>query len=66
MNMSGNRFKMEFNNNNNTPLIYRQLANALSIPQQVQAPKLVSLSSPMINRVYTAKPGCSACGKKVM
>lgn len=58
------RFKMDFNNNNNTPLIYRQLANALTMPQQIQKP--VSLSSPMINRVYSAKPGCSACGKKVM
>lgn len=25
-----------------------------------------SLRSPMINRVHFAKPGCSACGKKVM
>lgn len=64
--MSGNRFKMDFNNNNNTPLIYRQIANAISVPQQVQLQKAVNLSSPMINRVYTAKPGCSACGKKVM
>jgi len=63
MNISGNRFKMDFNNNNNTPLIYRQLANALTVPQQL---KPVSLTSPMINRVYSAKPGCSACGKKVM
>jgi len=23
------------------------------------------LRSPMIDRVYKAKPGCSACGKKV-
>ena len=64
--MSGNRFKMDFNNNNNTPLVYRQMTNAISVPQQVQMQKAVNLSSPMINRVYTAKPGCSACGKKVM
>jgi hypothetical protein len=64
--MSGNRFKMDFNNNNNTPFVYRQIANAVSVPQQVQIQKAVNLSSPMINRVYTAKPGCSACGKKVM
>lgn len=25
-----------------------------------------SLRSPMIDRVHFAKPGCSACGKKVM
>lgn len=64
--MSGNRFKMDFNNNNNTPLVYRQMTNAISVPQKVQMQKAVNLSSPMINRVYTAKPGCSACGKKVM
>jgi hypothetical protein len=64
--MSGNRFKMDFNNNNNTPLVYSQIANALSASQPVQMQKAVNLSSPMINRVYTAKPGCSACGKKVM
>jgi hypothetical protein len=62
--MSENRFKMNFNNNNNTPLVYRNLANALSVPQQIQRP--ISLSSPMIDRVYKARPGCSACGKKVM
>ncbi len=26
----------------------------------------VSLASPMIERVHKSKPGCSACGKKVM
>jgi hypothetical protein len=25
----------------------------------------MGLNSPMIERVYKAKPGCSACGKKV-
>jgi hypothetical protein len=25
----------------------------------------VALNAPMINRVHNAKPGCSACGKKV-
>jgi hypothetical protein len=25
-----------------------------------------SLNTPMIARVHNAKPGCSACGKKVM
>lgn len=64
--MSGNRFKIDFNNNNNTPLVYRQMANALSVPKTIQLQKPVSLSSPMINRIHTAKPGCSACGKKVM
>ena len=31
-----------------------------STPQKNQA-----LNSPMIARVYKARPGCSACGKKV-
>lgn len=64
--MSGNRFKIDFNNNNNTPLVYRQMANALSVPKTIQLQKPVSLSSPMINRIHTARSGCSACGKKVM
>jgi hypothetical protein len=25
----------------------------------------MSLSAPMVNRVHAAKPGCSACGKRV-
>lgn len=29
------------------------------------APKNIALNAPMIDRVYKAKPGCSACGKKV-
>jgi hypothetical protein len=33
-------------------------------PNPVQ--KNFSLNAPMINRVHNAKPGCSACGKKVM
>ena len=27
--------------------------------------KPMSLSAPMVTRVHTAKPGCSACGKRV-
>lgn len=34
-------------------------------PQPAPAPKNMSLNAPMIDRVYKAKPGCSACGKKV-
>ena len=30
------------------------------------ANKISSLKTPMISRVHNAKPGCSACGKKVM
>lgn len=31
-----------------------------------QGIKNLTLRSPMIDRVHFAKPGCSACGKKVM
>ncbi len=27
--------------------------------------KPVALNAPMVNRVHAAKPGCSACGKRV-
>jgi len=65
--MSGNRFKMDFNNNNNVPLLYKQYLNTLAVPQKLNSNKnqSLSLNSAMINRVHTAKPGCSACGKKV-
>jgi hypothetical protein len=32
---------------------------------QTAAPRPMTLSAPMIGRVHAAKPGCSACGKKV-
>jgi hypothetical protein len=32
---------------------------------QTGATRPMTLSAPMINRVHAAKPGCSACGKKV-
>lgn len=31
-----------------------------------QGTRNISLRTPMIDRVHFAKPGCSACGKKVM
>jgi len=27
--------------------------------------KPVALNAPMVTRIHTAKPGCSACGKRV-
>ena len=56
------RFKMNFSNANYIPMPRQSVmtANVSSKP----APTL-SLHSPMIDRVYKAKPGCSACGKKV-
>lgn len=40
-----------------------QLIVANNFRSQGMSSGLSSLRSPMIGRVYTAKPGCSACGK---
>jgi hypothetical protein len=72
--MQNNRFKMSFNSlgfvpqNNNlgsnlTPV--NNLAPVKNYPVQKQVVTNTALNSPMISRVYKAKPGCSACGKKV-
>jgi len=62
--MSNPRFKMSFNNlgvsnpqNLATPVV--------SVPKPIANPRAQSLNSPMIGRVYKARPGCSSCGKKV-
>lgn len=67
-----NRFKMVFNNSGSVPPQFNNLGGGLasigksSSQQTMQpAPKNISLNAPMIDRVYKAKPGCSACGKKV-
>lgn len=59
------RFKLVFDNlqqNNN-------LGSSLTLPRQpnpiVSRNRNISLNAPMIDRVHKAKPGCSACGKKV-
>jgi hypothetical protein len=39
-------------------------ANISSLPTPTR-PKNIGLNAPMIDRVHKAKPGCSACGKKV-
>ena len=59
------RFKLVFYNsqqNNN-------LGSSLTLPRQsnliVSRNSNLSLNAPMIDRVHKAKPGCSACGKKV-
>ena len=36
-----------------------------AIPSRFVPQKNEGLNAPMIGRVYKAKPGCSACGKKV-
>jgi hypothetical protein len=60
-------FRLSSNFSNNT----NQFAVSLQLRQQLQQQQLQSmstgrlgLSSSMIDRIYKAKPGCSACGKK--
>ena len=57
------RFKMNFGNSNNQ-IISQLVANKRLAKQAL--PTSTRLNAPMIDRVYRAKPGCSACGKKVM
>lgn len=60
---------MDFNNLGPFPNRINSLAsgvNISSIPSNIShAPINVTLNSPMIGRIHKAKPGCSACGKKV-
>jgi hypothetical protein len=62
-----NRFKISFNNSgiSRSPYINNNAQPTASIPVPVQSSRNVALNAPMIARVYKAKPGCSACGKKV-
>ena len=61
-----NRFKIVFNNSQQ----YNNLGSSLNSSRQpnqiVSRNKNISLHSPMIDRIHKAKPGCSACGKKVV
>lgn len=53
---------MSFNNSGYMPANYSYLAyNISAAPKPTPAP----LNASMIDRVHKAKPGCSACGKKV-
>lgn len=57
------RFSMAFDN----PQLTRTKQHALYIAQMAAQnkpkPSGIDLATPMIERVYKAKPGCSACGK---
>jgi hypothetical protein len=63
------RFKMDLSNSNNRIVamsMSQQLPYAPTNPILKPSSKMSSsLNSPMIERVYKARPGCSACGKKV-
>ena len=59
---------MEFNNSGYVPPQFNlgsSLASIGSRPVVSAAPKNLPLNASMIDRVHKAKPGCSACGKKV-
>ena len=59
---------MSFNNSGHVPLNLGNLGRPLASmgrPPVANPPKNLPLNSPMVNRVHNAKPGCSACGKKV-
>jgi hypothetical protein len=56
---------MSFNNSGYIPSQPNNLAtNIASLPMNSSS-RNVALNAPMVNRIYNAKPGCSACGKKV-
>lgn len=69
--MMQSRFKINFNLSS---LPIERKDRNVSYNQYIAVPPVKSASSPapmnlmssMINRVHTTKPGCSACGKKVM
>lgn len=58
-NNSGEPRDPYYNYNNNMK------SNLGAVSRQPMPAKNLSLNSPMIERVYKAKAGCSACGKKV-
>jgi hypothetical protein len=54
---------MSFNNSSSVPIQYTNATISSNLAQL--KPKNTSLNASMIDRVHNAKPGCSACGKKV-
>jgi hypothetical protein len=61
--MSSGRFKMYLNNGTSNAVLAQPYVSTLK--RSNPTPTLSALNAPMISRVYNAKPGCSACGKKV-
>jgi hypothetical protein len=58
------RFAMTFDKASNFSFPQQMNNNAVHNLSSVRPG--ASLSAPMIERVHKARPGCSACGKKVM
>lgn len=65
--MSQNRFKISFDNANRLrgQSSYYSAGRAAAVPSAAAAAP-VALNAPMIDRVHKTRPGCSACGKKVV
>jgi hypothetical protein len=59
------RFKMSFNSTGYLPPKNYSNLGANIATQPLIKPRHAALNAPMIDRVYKAKAGCSACGKKV-
>ena len=58
------RFKIVFHNSQQNSNLGSSLT--LQTPNPfVSRNRNISLNAPMIDRVHKARPGCSACGKKV-
>jgi hypothetical protein len=60
MSFDNSSFVRQSNNSNNT---IHNISRTVS-----KAPAVISkniFNTPMVDRIYKAKPGCSACGKKV-
>ena len=70
--MMQSRFKLNFNlsalpiERNDRNVSYNQYVSVPPVVRSAPAPTPMKFMSSMINRVHTTKPGCSACGKKVM
>ncbi len=58
------RFKMNFSNTKNDDRLVSYLMAKRSA--RTTLPMNTKLNSSMIDRIYKAKPGCSACGKGAM
>lgn len=57
---------MSFNNSGYVPQYYNNLGgNLASMGRAPAPPRQLPLNAAMIDRIHKAKPGCSACGKKV-
>jgi hypothetical protein len=49
----------------NPSVQFRQNMASYAAPPVLQSYRPIALNASMIDRVHKARPGCSACGKKV-